>query len=179
MVCRHVTVIYKCKIKKNTTSSKIKKFHKPPIIDYIFPPGYWKKLLLPGYWGRLNDLSMLLLKWSKIVWSTRSRYFLGTIQQIALTFSITSSFFKVLSKAKDPDFKYIDILNSVTLIEFNLVDQFFKLVRIVVKTCLLLIFFLNITIKNFYLGLFNSHIFSEFLDCLWYNKTLIYWLFGH
>ena len=37
---------------------------------------------------------------------------LGTIQQIALTFSITSSFFKVLSKAKDPDFKYIDILNS-------------------------------------------------------------------
>jgi hypothetical protein len=33
---------------------------------------------------------------------------LGTIQQIALTFSITSSFFKVLSKAKDkyPDFKY-------------------------------------------------------------------------
>ena len=39
---------------------------------------------------------------------------MGTIQQIALTFSITSSFFKVLSKAKDkyPDFKYIDILNS-------------------------------------------------------------------
>ena len=61
--------------------------------------------------------------------------------------------------------------------EFNLVDQFFKLVRIVVKTCLLLIFFLfNITIKNFYLCLFNSHIFSDFLDCLWYNKTLIYWL---
>jgi hypothetical protein len=31
-----------------------------------------------------------------------------------LTFSITSSFFKVLFKAKDkyPDFKYIDILNS-------------------------------------------------------------------
>jgi hypothetical protein len=47
--------------------------------------------------------------------------------------------------------------------EFNLVDQFFKLVRIVVKTCLLLIFFLNITIKNFYLCLFNSHIFSDFL----------------
>ena len=43
---------------------------------------------------------------------------------------------------------------------------------------LLLIFFLNITIKNFYLCLFNSHIFSDFLDCLWYNKTLIYWLFG-
>jgi hypothetical protein len=42
--------------------------------------------------------------------------------------------------------------------EFNLVDQFFKLVRIVVKTCLLLILFLNITIKNFYLCLFNSHI---------------------
>ena len=41
---------------------------------------------------------------------------------------------------------------------------------------LLLIFFLNITIKNFYLCLFNSHIFSDFLDCLWYNKTLIYWL---
>ena len=39
---------------------------------------------------------------------------MGTIQQIALTFSITCSFFKVLSKAKDkyPDFKYIDILNS-------------------------------------------------------------------
>ena len=39
---------------------------------------------------------------------------MGTIQQIALTFSITSSFFKVLSKAKDKysDFKYIDILNS-------------------------------------------------------------------
>ena len=35
--------------------------------------------------------------------------------------------------------------------EFNLVDQFFKLVRIVAKACLLLIFFLNITIKNFYL----------------------------
>jgi hypothetical protein len=35
---------------------------------------------------------MLLLKWIKIVWSKRSRYFLGTIQQIALTFSITSSF---------------------------------------------------------------------------------------
>ena len=62
--------------------------------------------------------------------------------------------------------------------EFNLVDQFFKLVRIVVKTCLLLIFFLNITIKNFYLCLFNSHIFSDFLDCLWYKKTLIHWLFG-
>jgi hypothetical protein len=47
---------------------------------------------------------MPLLKWSKIVWSKRSRYFLGTIQQIALT----------SSKAKDkyPDFKYIDILNS-------------------------------------------------------------------
>ena len=62
--------------------------------------------------------------------------------------------------------------------EFNLVDQFFKLVRIVVKTCLLLIFFLNIIIENFYFCLFNSHIFSDFLDCLWYNKTLIYWLFG-
>jgi hypothetical protein len=39
---------------------------------------------------------------------------LGTIQQIALTFSIAGSFFKVLSKPKDkyPDFKYIDILNS-------------------------------------------------------------------
>ena len=39
---------------------------------------------------------------------------MGTIQQIALTFSITSSFFKVLSKSKDkyPDFKYIDILKS-------------------------------------------------------------------
>ena len=37
---------------------------------------------------------------------------MGTIQLIALTFSIASSFFKVLSKAKDPDFKYIDILNS-------------------------------------------------------------------
>ena len=39
---------------------------------------------------------------------------MGTIQQIALTFSITSPFFKVLSKPKDiyPDFKYIDILNS-------------------------------------------------------------------
>ena len=39
---------------------------------------------------------------------------MGTIQQIALIFSITSSFFKVFSKAKDkyPDFKYIDILNS-------------------------------------------------------------------
>jgi hypothetical protein len=39
---------------------------------------------------------------------------LGTIQQIALTFSIASSLFKVLSKAKDkyPDFKCIDILNS-------------------------------------------------------------------
>ena len=39
---------------------------------------------------------------------------MGTIQQIALTFSITNSCFKVLSKAKDkyPDFKYIDILNS-------------------------------------------------------------------
>ena len=22
----------------------------------------------------------------------------------------------------------------------------------------------------------SSHIFSDFLDCLWYNKTLIYWL---
>jgi hypothetical protein len=51
---------------------------------------------------------------SMIVWSKRSRYALGTIQQIALTFSITCSFFKVLSKAKDkyPDFEYIDILNS-------------------------------------------------------------------
>ena len=48
--------------------------------------------------------------------------------------------------------------------EFNIVDQFFQLVRIVVKTCLLLICFLNITIKNFYLCLFNSHIFSDFLD---------------
>jgi hypothetical protein len=38
--------------------------------------------------------------------------------------------------------------------------------------------YLNIIIKNFYLCLFNSHIFSDFLDCLWYNKTLIYWLFG-
>ena len=39
---------------------------------------------------------------------------MGTIQQIALTFSITSSFFKVLSKAKDkyPDFESIDILSS-------------------------------------------------------------------
>jgi hypothetical protein len=37
---------------------------------------------------------MLLLKWSTIVWSKRSRYFVGTIQQITLTFSITSSFFK-------------------------------------------------------------------------------------
>jgi hypothetical protein len=39
---------------------------------------------------------------------------LGTIQQIALTFSITSSFFNVHSKAKDkyPDFKYIDNLHS-------------------------------------------------------------------
>jgi hypothetical protein len=39
---------------------------------------------------------------------------LGTIQQIALTFSITCSFFKELSKAKDkyPVFKYTDILNS-------------------------------------------------------------------
>jgi hypothetical protein len=46
---------------------------------------------------------------------------------------------------------------TVTLIEFNLVDQFFILVRIVVKTSLLLIFFLNITIKNFYLWLFNNH----------------------
>ena len=62
--------------------------------------------------------------------------------------------------------------------EFNLVDQFFKLVRIVVKTCLLLIFLLNITIKNFYLCLFTNHIFSDFLDCLWYNKTLTYWIFG-
>ena len=55
-----------------------------------------------------------LRNWSKIVWSKRNRYLLGTIQQIALTFSITSSFFKVLSKPKDkyPDFKYIDILNS-------------------------------------------------------------------
>ena len=35
---------------------------------------------------------------------------MGTIQQIALTFSITSSFFK--AKDKYPDFKYIDILNS-------------------------------------------------------------------
>jgi hypothetical protein len=61
------------------------------------------------------------------------------------------------------------------LIEFNLVDQFFKLVRIVDKTCLLLIFFLNITIKNFYLCLFNSHIFSDFLYCLWlwYNMLTI------
>jgi hypothetical protein len=42
----------------------------------------------------------------------KSYIFLGTIQQIALTFSITSSFFKVLSKAKDkyPEFKYIDII---------------------------------------------------------------------
>ena len=39
---------------------------------------------------------------------------MGTIQQIALTFSITSSFFMVLSTPKDkyPEFKYIDILNS-------------------------------------------------------------------
>ena len=39
---------------------------------------------------------------------------MGTIQQIALTFSITNSLFKVLSKPKNkyPDFKYIDILNS-------------------------------------------------------------------
>ena len=51
----------------------------------------------------------------------------------------------------------------MTLIEFDLVDKFFKLVRIVVKTCLLLIFFLNITIKNFYLCLFNSHSFSDVL----------------
>ena len=71
--------------------------------------------------------------------------------------------------------KQVDLPRSL---KFNLVDQCFKLVRIVVKTCLLLIFFLNITIKNFYLCLFNSHIFSDFLDCLWYNKTPIYWLFG-
>jgi hypothetical protein len=66
-------------------------------------------LLLPGYWGKFNGLSMLLLKWCKIVWSKRSRYFLGTIQQIALTFSITSPCVKVLSKPKDkyPDFKYM------------------------------------------------------------------------
>jgi hypothetical protein len=63
-----------------------------------------------------NGLSMLLLKWSTIVWSKRSRYFLGTIQQIALTFSITSSFFK--AKDKYPDFKYIDILNSLVFILF-------------------------------------------------------------
>ena len=57
---------------------------------------------------------MLLLKWSKIDWSKKSRYCWGTIQQIALTFQITSSFFKVVSKVKDkyPNFKYIDILNS-------------------------------------------------------------------
>jgi hypothetical protein len=31
------------------------------------------------------DIPSLLLKWIKLVWSKRSRYFLGTIQQIALT----------------------------------------------------------------------------------------------
>jgi hypothetical protein len=39
-------------------------------------------LLLPGYWGRFKGLSMLLLKWIKIVWSKRSRCVLGTIQHI-------------------------------------------------------------------------------------------------
>jgi hypothetical protein len=47
-----------------------------------FSSGILKLLLLPGYWGKFNSLSMLLLKWSKIVWSKRSRYFLGTIQHI-------------------------------------------------------------------------------------------------
>ena len=69
---------------------------------------------------------MLLLKWSKIVWSKRSRYFLGTIQQIVLTFSSTSSFFKVLSKAKDkyPDFEYIDILNfQLQLFQIKFIER--------------------------------------------------------
>jgi hypothetical protein len=41
MVCRQVTVIYKCKItnKINTISFKIFFFHKPPITDYIFSSG--------------------------------------------------------------------------------------------------------------------------------------------
>jgi hypothetical protein len=57
-----------------------------------FEPHSWrgvldKTLLLPRYWGRFHGLSMLLLNWSKIVWSKRSRCLLGTIQQIALTFS--------------------------------------------------------------------------------------------
>jgi hypothetical protein len=39
------------------------------------------KKYFPGYWGRFNGISMLLLKWSKIVWSKRSRYLLGTIEK--------------------------------------------------------------------------------------------------
>ena len=44
MVCRHVSVIYKCKItnKINTISSKIVFFHQPPITDYIFSSGILK-----------------------------------------------------------------------------------------------------------------------------------------
>jgi hypothetical protein len=63
---------------------------------------------------------------------------------------------------------------NIKSIQHNIFSFIFRKI----STNILQIFFLNITIKNFYLCLFNSHIFSDFLDCLWYNKTLIYWLFG-
>jgi hypothetical protein len=54
-------------------------------LEYLnISPSFFKKFNTS--WNQNNTLTvMLLLKWSKIVWSKRSRYFLGTIQQIALT----------------------------------------------------------------------------------------------
>ena len=49
----------------------------------------------------------------------------------------------------------------MTLIEFNLVDQFFKLVRIVVKTCSLLIFFYLILLLRTSICVFLAAIFSQ------------------
>jgi Leu/Phe-tRNA-protein transferase len=80
------------------------------------------------YYKRLDDVLMFEEQYL-ICWIVPKTYLLLLDQTILLhfrsnidrplnlpqyTFSITSSFFKVLSKAKDkyPDFKYIEMLNS-------------------------------------------------------------------
>jgi hypothetical protein len=111
---------------------------------------------------------MLLLKWSKIVWSKRNRYFLGTIQQIAPTFSITSSFFNVFSKEKDKysDFKYIDILYS----------QLPKAIRFLPVNFL----FDDKTLIVLLESLFSSHSVNfNWNDCNWEFKISIYLKSGY